>query len=308
MNLVSLILVLLIEQWRPLPSTEVVQRPLDHYTAFLEKHFNAGEAHHGVIAWILGVVGPVLLTGLGYWLCLRVHPLLAVAFNVGVLYLTMGFRQGSHHFTEIQSLLRAGSLDAARASLGQWSGGSNHALSQEEIVRLTIEKALAGAHRFVFGVMFWFVVLPGPTGAVLYRLAAFFHRKWAFASEAELGRFGQFARHAFRLIDWIPTRLTAISFAIVGDFEDAIYCWRTQAARWFDPLLGVVLAAGAGALGVRLGMPIHQEDGSLDDRPELGTGDEADLAFLDSTVGLVWRALVLWLAFLLILTIVRSIG
>ena len=118
------------------------------------------------------------------------------------------------------------------------------------------------------------------------------------------GRFGEFARRAFYALDWLPARFSAASFAIVGDFEDAIYCWRTQAARWPDPLLGIVLAAGAGALGVRLGLPIAR-GGVVEDRPELGLGEEADTPFLDSTVGLIWRALVLWLALLLVVSIAK---
>jgi cobalamin biosynthesis protein CobD/CbiB len=69
----------------------------------------------------------------------------------------------------------------------------------------------------------------------------------------------------------------------------------------------VVLAAGAGAIGVRLGMPVIR-NGMLEDRPELGTGDDADTAFLDSTVGLVWRALVLWLAMLLVIAVAGAVS
>jgi adenosylcobinamide-phosphate synthase len=97
-----------------------------------------------------------------------------------------------------------------------------------------------------------------------------------------------------------------VAFAIVGDFEDAIYCWRTQAAQWPDRGVGILLAAGAGAIGVKLGMPIL-EDGTLIDRPQLGVGDEADTGFLDSTVGLVWRALILWLLVLLLLGLANAV-
>jgi adenosylcobinamide-phosphate synthase len=187
----------------------------------------------------------------------------------------------------------------------------------------------------VFGVILWFLVLPGPSGAVLYRLALFLADRWgtdraaragrmlgarlagleppeggdplARADDDGPGRFGEFARVAFHVIDWVPARCTAASFAIVGDFEDAVYCWRTQAARWPDPLLGVVLAAGAGALGLRLGMPITP-GGVVEDRPELGLGEEADTPFLDSAVGLIWRALVLWLALVLVVTVASAFG
>jgi len=106
------------------------------------------------------------------------------------------------------------------------------------------------------------------------------------------------------LLEWPAVRLTAAAFAVVGDFEDAIYCWRTQAAAWPDPNLGIVLAAGAGALGVKLGMPLTEVEG-LQPRPELGLGETADAPFLDSTVGLLWRALVLWVFILVILSLAR---
>ena len=97
-------------------------------------------------------------------------------------------------------------------------------------------------------------------------------------------------------------RFTAAAFAVVGDFEDAVYCWRTQAANWPDPALGIVLASGAGAIGVKLGMPILA-GGAVVERPELGLGDPADTGHLDSTVGLVWRALVVWLILLLLIAL-----
>ena len=67
---------------------------------------------------------------------------------------------------------------------------------------------------------------------------------------------------------------------------------------------GVVLAAGAGAMGVRLGMPVQEADG-VRPRPELGLGDGADGPFLDSAVGLVWRALVVWVFALIVIGVAR---
>jgi adenosylcobinamide-phosphate synthase len=43
--------------------------------------------------------------------------------------------------------------------------------------------------------------------------------------------------------------------------------------------------------------------GEVVDRPELGLGDAADTGHLDSTVGLVWRALVVWLLLLLLIAL-----
>ena len=154
-------------------------------------------------------------------------------------------------------------------------------------------------YRHVFGVLLWYLLLPGPAGAVLYRLAAYFGARWKI-----LGAFGQFAQRAFRVLEWPAVRLTAAAFAVVGDFEDAVYCWRSQARGWPDAEAGIVLAAGAGAIGVRLGMPVQEVDG-VNPRPELGLGEPAEAAFLDSTVGLLWRAVVLWVVVLMMITLAR---
>jgi len=119
--------------------------------------------------------------------------------------------------------------------------------------------------------------------------------------------FGYFADRFFFWLDWLPSRLTAASFAIVGNFEDAVYCWRTQALSWAMHTHGIILATGAGAIGVRLGDTLHQY-GTLQFRPEMGTGDEADVDYMQSAVGLIWRALVLWVFLLLLVSVAYSLG
>jgi adenosylcobinamide-phosphate synthase len=98
-------------------------------------------------------------------------------------------------------------------------------------------------------------------------------------------------------------RLTALTFAVVGDFEDAIYCWRVQAKQWPSMHEGILLASGAGALGVQIGGAMTGSTGEAEFRPELGMGEPADADILPSATGLVWRALLVWLAVLLLLTV-----
>ena len=90
----------------------------------------------------------------------------------------------------------------------------------------------------------------------LYPLALRAARSWEHLVDPDERDFGWFAARAFHAIDWIPQRVTAFAFAVVGNFEDALYCWRSQAGQWMRPEEGIVLASGAGALGVRLGEPI----------------------------------------------------
>ena len=306
MSLLSLIFALLLEQLRPLSSRKYLHAWLSRYVDFFQRNFNAGESKHGQIAWILAVALPLLAAALLYWLLAQQHPVFAWAFCVLVLYLTMGFRQFSHYFTDIHKALRNNDLPQARSLLSTWRGVPCDELSSEEVIRVTIEEALLSTHRNVFAVVVWFVIFMllglGPGGAILYRLARFLNTHWGQKDNAELGDFGKFAAQLYHWIEWLPVRLTATTFAIVGNFEDAIYCWRNQAASWPDAEAGIVLASGAGALGVRLGMPVAQFDMAVE-RPELGTGDAADVDFMQSAVGLVWRALVFWLIMLLLLSL-----
>jgi adenosylcobinamide-phosphate synthase len=292
MSVVAIILALLIEQWRPLGDRKSVSSSLAVWAGWLERSFNGGAREHGLTAWFVAVLPAVALSILVHALLSAGNWILALAFDIAVLYLTLGFRQFSHYFTDIQLALKAGEIDRARALLEQWRGASGVVRTREEVVRLSIEEALVAAHRHVFGVILWYLILPGPSGAILYRLAAYLAARWR-----HLGAFGRFAEQAFHVLEWPAVRLTAAAFALVGDFENTIYCWRTQARNWPDPDAGVLLAAGAGAMGVRLGMPVQEVDG-LQPRPELGVGEEADGPFLDTTVGMLWRALVLWVAVL----------
>ncbi len=307
MTVLSLIVVLLLEQARPLAERRVVAAPLAQYAHFFEGHFNDGQARHGTIAWLLAVLPATAACAAVYFVLMTVSPLLGFLWNVAILYLTLGFRQFSHYYTDIHLALRMGEMERARSLLGEWRGRSADGLHAGEIARLAMEQALLASHRHVFAVVVWFVLLPGPAGALLYRLADFLWRRWGARHDAEFGAFGRFAGQAFAAIDWLPVRITAAAFAIVGDFEDAVYCWRTQAARWPDKAAGILLASGAGALGVRLGQPIV-ESGEVSERPELGLGEEADADFMQSGIGLVWRTLVLCLLLLTLLGIASWAG
>jgi adenosylcobinamide-phosphate synthase len=303
MTLLCIVTGLLLEQARPAAERRYLRQFALRSASFLEDKFNDGNRRHGMIAWLLAVLPPVLALALIDVLLRRYWPLLAFVLNVFVLYITVGFRQYSHFFTDIHLALRMGDLTQARRLIAAWRGCRGDRLGSSDIARLSIEEALVASHRHVFGPVFWFVVL-GPAGAVLYRLALLLNARWGRTGEDDFGAFGQFSRRAFFIVDWLPTRLTATAFAVVGDFEDAVFCWRTQAGTWPDTGNGILLASGAGALGVRLGLPISDDVGSegspnaMHDRPLIGLGDEADAEFMQSTIGLVWRSLVLALLLL----------
>ncbi len=315
MALFSLIAVLLLEQIRPLPYRQIVVEPLSMLAQLMERLFNAGEHKHGLIAWLLAVGSLVLLSGGVYFALYAFSPLLAWLGNVLMRYLTMGFRQFSHYYTDIQFALRMDDLPHARKLLAEWCGHPADGLSPAEVARLAIEEVLKASHRHVFGVLVCFVLLPGPCGAVLYRVAGFLDQVWGRLADEEAGCFGKFSRQAFFVIDWLPARITAAGFAVVGDFENAVACWRGQAANWSanwsanpsERGLGCVLASGAGALGVRLGGHRAASDERVE-YGEVGMGDEPGVDAMQSVVGLVWRALLLSLLLLLLLSFASLVG
>ncbi len=318
MTFLSILLALLAEQFQPLRADNPVYAAIKGFGRRMEGWFNAGNASDGRLAWSLTAAVLMLPTVLVYWLCVRVSPLLALLWNIAILYLTLGFRHYSHYFTSIQLALNAGDDATARSLLAQWTGSDTAALDTADIARLAVEKALVTTHRNVFGVFFWFVLPLGPAGAVLYRVAEYLARAWNEPDDLRNEAFGLFAARAFYWIDWLPVRLTAVAFAIVGNFEDAIYAWRNFAARWQDEAVGIILCAGSGAMGVRLGTAAQTTaDIILTDAAVLETGageaeeplgEEATARALQSTVGLVWRALLLWMLLLLLLSTAVWLG
>lgn len=306
MTLLSLIFALGLEQIRPLGNRNRVWLLFIRYANHLERNLNAGSNRHGVFAWLVAILPPLLLSLAVYYALHAISPILALFWNVFLLYLTMGFRHFSSAFSEISLALAEGRDLDAREALSGWTGQASAELTENEIARLAIEQGVMDSYRFVFGTMFWFVVLPGPSGALLYRLSQMLYQKWGNRPGTE-DRFGQFADRAATWLDWLPVRLTAISFAVMGDFEDAVYCWRSQARAWGDYANGILLASAAGALGIRLGDPLKQ-DYTVKFRPELGLGDEADPNYLRSAVGLIWRSALLWLVVILLMSVASLLG
>jgi adenosylcobinamide-phosphate synthase len=307
MTFFSVLLALVIEQLRALSPRNPIAMLIEYHAARAGQGLDAGKRKHGVLAWLWVVLPWTLAVGLIYYLLFRIHFLLAFLWNVAVVYFTLGFRQFSHYFTDIHLALNNDDVPRAREILQQWTGLDTVDMPVSEIVRHTLIHAVIASHRHVFGVFFWFLVPIGPAGAVFYRVAEYLARAWTEPAAERSGPFAGFARQVFFVIDWVPVRLTALGFAIVGNFEDAVYAWRNTVRQWPDPNDGVLLAAGSGALGARLSGPLA-EPSSIDalasgDSGPLPVGEDCTPRALQSAVGLVWRAVVLWMLLLLMLSV-----
>ena len=302
MSLLALLAALALAYYRPLPRLDWLHRLFAPYAGWLERNFNDGQARHGMIAALLGVLLPVIVVGALYLFLSHLNVVFGVLFSAAVLYIALRFGRFGEPSERIANALKEGNLDGARAELALWQGCQTDTFTDRDVARIGIEATLRHAHHDLFAPLFWFVLL-GPAGAVLYRLAYLLCQAWRDQDHA----FREFSQRLFDWIDWLPARFSAASFAVVGDFEDAVYCWRTQASLWSDRAIGILLASGAGALGVKLGDPINC-NGVVQYRPELGLGDAPDADYLMSAVGLVWRVLVLMGSLLLLLTFAHWLG
>lgn len=257
--------------------------------AWLLDNFNAGESRHGILAWVTGVVLPALALAMVAALLGEAAGVLGWGFQVLVLYACLGFRADSFQAAAVARALAAGQPAQARQALESWRPGVAPAANEDGICRLMLEEILGAGVRHMLGVLFWYFLL-GVFGAVAYRLAHLALERWRAEPE-----FGDFALRASHAIDWLPVRATAFSFAIVGNFQDALESWRGQARDWSDANQGVLLAAGAGALGVGLGGNLALPGGELE-RPHLGADDTPGPETLDAAIALLLRAAILWLA------------
>jgi adenosylcobinamide-phosphate synthase len=330
MSFFAILFALLIEQVRPLGRHNAIHGGLRRWARWVSKNFDAGKPHHGWVAWTLAVLLPAVGAVAVHWaLALFLGWPFAVLWSVAVLYVTLGFRQFSHHFTNIRDALDAGDEERARELLAQWQQVDASELPRREIVRHVIEYSVLAAHRHVFGVLAWFSVLAafgfGPGGAVLYRMSEFVARYWQHRSLTQTQpaspALQSAAARAWATVDWLPARITALAFAVVGSFEEAIDSWRHHAQRFPNDNDGVILAATSGAVNVRLGgealkpafsqvIPPAFHPGDLDAMgdTESTPGREAEPAHLRSIVGLVWRSVVLWMVLLALLTLARLLG
>lgn len=317
MSFVAILLALLLEQARPVARSNPIHTLLRLWVRWSATSFDAGSPAHARVAWMVAAVLPALaVTGVHLVLAWAVGWPLVVVWHVLVLYLTLGFRQFSHHFTAIRDALEALDEDAARRLLAQWRQVEPEAISRSQVVRQVIEHSVLAAHRHVFGVIAWYGVLAalglGPAGAVFYRLCEFVPRYWLHrtlvVAQPVSSALGSFARRSWYWVDWVPARVTAIGFAVVGSFEEAIEQWRLHDSESVEDSDGVILSATAGAINLRIGPGYTADDVSAAQEAVPGAAQEPEAGHLRTVVGLVWRTVLMWMVLLALLTLARLLG
>lgn len=257
-----------------------------HLAAAVEKRLNRRRLPAGLLAWALVVLPFVALA-------FYLRSLAPFAIDVVLLYFALGAQSLCEHAEAIAKPLQEGRLDEARKRVGWIVSRDTSALDESGIAKAGMESVLENGNDAIFGTLFWFALLGGP-GALFFRLANTLDAMWGYRTE----RYNLFGRPAARIDDalnWLPARLTALTYALLGHTRQALACWRTQAPGWESPNAGPVMASGAGSLGVLLGgAAIYHGEEEM--RPPLGSGPAPGAADLGRAIRLIRRSLYVWLA------------
>ena len=272
-------------RWHPLVGFGWLATQLEKRLNPLPSQARRGQYLSGVLGVIFAVVPviiiSVLIMQLSFWLALALH--------LYLLYFAIGHRSLRQHALAVYDALQAGQFQQAQRATSYMVSRDVEAI---EPVSATIESVLENGNDSVFGALFWFLVAGGP-GALAYRLVNTLDAMWGYKTP----RYFYFGWAAARLDDglnYIPARLTALTYALLGNSRFAWQAWRQQAPLWDSPNAGPVMAAGAGALNVQLGGRARYH-GEWHDRPHLGTTITPTAEDIPRTLQLVRNSMLSWL-------------
>lgn len=270
----------------------------------IEERFNGGTRLHGVAAVLLAIIPILIGVVAARYVLKHITPALAFVFDIFILYVCLDIYRLGKGAGAIADTLDAGEVREADAQLKELSGKSAATLSEAGIAHATVEAVLKQGSSLIISPIFWFILL-GPGGAVLQRLASILDKLWGHRYE----RFVEFGWAAARLDDllqWIPARITALSYAIMGSFEDALHCWRRRMGVWSDINSGPLLASGFGAMHMQNCEAMGEV--SEYDEPAANLSIIPDSNHIRGVVALVWRVLLFWFFVGLLMTGAHLVG
>lgn len=280
-------------RWHPLVGFGRWAQYLERQSNPRKKLDTSAERHPLALRWrgVLAVsvaVGPwVFLTGLAATL-----PSLRYLVAVVALYFALGHQSLRQHALRVRQALDEGNLDEARRRVGLMVSRDTGRMDSRGVAAAAVESVLENGNDAVFGALFWFLIAGAP-GVLLYRLANTLDAMWGYRTPQYL-YFGWAAARLDDVLNFVPARLTALTYALMGSTRSALSCWRSQAAAWESPNAGPVMAAGAGALDLGLGGGAYYH-GHWEERPPLGVGRAPDATAITAAVRLVRGGVLLWL-------------
>jgi adenosylcobinamide-phosphate synthase len=158
------------------------------------------------------------------------------------------------HSAPVESALRAGDLERARAAVGQIVSRDVRGLDEPRVAAAAIESLAENASDSVSAPLLYYWLL-GLPGAYLYRMANTLDAMWGYRGRYEY--LGKAAARLDDLLNLLHARVTAAATVVAcgaagGSAAGALECALRDGARTASPNAGWPMAAMAGALGVKL--------------------------------------------------------
>jgi adenosylcobinamide-phosphate synthase len=232
------------------------------------------------MGYVALLVGASIGLGGGLQRLGRRHPAVMVLITAAATWTVLGGRSLRREAATIADQLAAGDLAAARTQVRNLVGRDPTGLAADEVARATVESMAENTSDAVVAPLLWGAVA-GVPGLLGYRAvntldAMVGHRSPRYA------RFGWAAARLDDLANWVPARVAGLVAAVAAPLVggSAAAAWRAvrrDAGQHPSPNAGVVEAAFAGALGIRLGgRNVYQ--GRVEDRGVLGDGHPVEIA------------------------------
>ena len=242
----------------------------------------------GLIAVLL-CVAPWL--GLGILLQWQIGGIAQWLASVTSLYMAIGHTSLRHHAKSVAKALYANDLETARRATAYIVSRDTTDVDESALSIATVESVLENGNDAVFAAIFWFA-LAGIPGVIGYRLVNTLDAMWGYKTARYL-YFGRAAAKLDDALNWLPARLSALTYSLVGQTGKALHCWQQQGRNWKSPNAGPVMAAGAGALNVKLGGTVCYH-GKAQQRPTLGCGEAPKARHIEKALQLVLYSTIIW--------------
>ena len=243
----------------------------------------AGALHVGTLLGAVGLLGVAVERAAA-----RRGPGWTVVATAAATFVALGGTSLSRTGDQMAGLLHAGDVAGARRLLPSLCGRDPAVLDSAGLVRAALESVAENTSDAHMAPVMWAAVA-GVPAVLVYRGANTLDAMIGHRSP-KYARFGWTAARFDDAANFAAARLTALLVAacapvVGGSPAEAVRAWRRDAARHPSPNAGVVEAAFAGALGVRLGGPTQYAH-ELEIRPTLGDGRAPEVSDLARAVRL----------------------
>ena len=212
----------------------------------VEKRFNragvSGDSATELSLRLRGTAAMLLVVGLPVLTVIWLLQLLESAWWLQLLglYFCIGRQSLVEHARAIATPLLAGDFTQARLRTSYIVSRNTESMDEIDISKATVESVLENGNDACFTTLFWFMVA-GLPGALAHRLVNTLDAMWGYRTP-QYRYFGWAAARFDDLLAWLPARLCALSYALVGQTKVALRCWRQQAPAYDSPNGGPTMA------------------------------------------------------------------